>query len=136
VTTAARSTVLPDVVTVGDVVPGYEASFWTGVGAPKNIPAEIVGQLNREINATFTDINMRVAAGAGDGGAVVPSIGGRRGNRFRVAGDVRGRNSADFTAGRTNYNLGPTSPGRRGVVLREEALTHAFTPRVPALRCR
>jgi tripartite-type tricarboxylate transporter receptor subunit TctC len=59
VTTAARSTVLPDVVTVGDVVPGYEASFWTGVGAPKNTPAEIDGQLNREINATFTDLNMR-----------------------------------------------------------------------------
>jgi tripartite-type tricarboxylate transporter receptor subunit TctC len=39
--------------------PGYEASFWTGVGAPKNTPAEIVGQLNREINAAFTDLNMR-----------------------------------------------------------------------------
>ena len=37
-TTAARSTVLPDVVTVGDVVPGYEASFWTGVGAPRTLP--------------------------------------------------------------------------------------------------
>ena len=51
VTTATRSEVLPDVPTVGDFVPGYEASAWYGLGAPKNTPAEIVDKLNKEINA-------------------------------------------------------------------------------------
>jgi tripartite-type tricarboxylate transporter receptor subunit TctC len=51
VTTATRSEVLPDVPTVGEFVPGYEASQWYGVGAPKNTPAEIVEELNKEINA-------------------------------------------------------------------------------------
>ena len=46
VTTATRSPVLPDVPTVS--VPGYEASFWTGIGAPRNTPAEIVDKLNKE----------------------------------------------------------------------------------------
>jgi tripartite-type tricarboxylate transporter receptor subunit TctC len=59
VTTATRSAVLPDLPTVGDFVPGYEASFWTGVGAPKGTPAEIVDTLNKEINAGLADPRMR-----------------------------------------------------------------------------
>jgi tripartite-type tricarboxylate transporter receptor subunit TctC len=55
VTTTMRSPVLPDVPVVGDFVPGYEASGWTGVGVPKNTPAEIVDKLNREINAGLVD---------------------------------------------------------------------------------
>ena len=55
VTTATRSEVLPDIPTVGDFVPGYEASAWFGVGAPKNTPAEIVEKLNKEINAGLAD---------------------------------------------------------------------------------
>ena len=51
VTTATRSEVLPDVPTVGEFVPGYEASAWFGIGAPKDTPAEIVDKLNKEINA-------------------------------------------------------------------------------------
>jgi tripartite-type tricarboxylate transporter receptor subunit TctC len=51
VTTTTRSEVLPDVPTVSEFVPGYEASQWYGVGAPKNTPAEIVEELNKEINA-------------------------------------------------------------------------------------
>ena len=51
VTTATRSEALPDIPTVGDFVPGYEASAWYGIGAPKNTPAEIVDKLNKEINA-------------------------------------------------------------------------------------
>jgi tripartite-type tricarboxylate transporter receptor subunit TctC len=59
VTTATRSAVLPDLPTVGDFVPGYEASFWTGVCAPKDTPAEIVDTLNKEINAGLADPRMQ-----------------------------------------------------------------------------
>jgi tripartite-type tricarboxylate transporter receptor subunit TctC len=55
VTTATRSSVLPDLPTVGDFLPGYEASAWYGVGAPRDTPAEIVDTLNREINAGLAD---------------------------------------------------------------------------------
>ncbi len=55
VTTATRSEVLPDLPTVADFVPGYEASAWYGVGAPKGTPDEIVLKLNREINAILAD---------------------------------------------------------------------------------
>jgi tripartite-type tricarboxylate transporter receptor subunit TctC len=55
VTTATRSQALPDVPTVGHFVPGYEASVWNGVGAPKNTPAEIIDKLNREVNAALAD---------------------------------------------------------------------------------
>jgi tripartite-type tricarboxylate transporter receptor subunit TctC len=55
VTTATRSDVLPDIPTVGDFVPGYEASAFWGVGAPRNTPAEIIDRLNKEINAGLAD---------------------------------------------------------------------------------
>jgi tripartite-type tricarboxylate transporter receptor subunit TctC len=55
VTTATRSPVLPDVAAVAEFLPGYESSFWTGVGAPKNTPAEIVDKLNKEINAALAE---------------------------------------------------------------------------------
>ena len=55
VTTATRSEALPDIPTVGEFVPGYEASAWSGIGAPKNTPAEIVDKLNQEINAGLAD---------------------------------------------------------------------------------
>ena len=55
VTTTARSELLPDVPTVGDFLPGYEASAWFGVGAPSGTPAEIVQKLNKELNAAFVD---------------------------------------------------------------------------------
>jgi tripartite-type tricarboxylate transporter receptor subunit TctC len=55
VTTAERSQALPDVPTVGDTVPGFEASTWQGIGAPKNTPPEIVDKLNTEINAALAD---------------------------------------------------------------------------------
>jgi tripartite-type tricarboxylate transporter receptor subunit TctC len=59
VTTATRSEALPDVPTVGDFVPGYEASGFYGVGAPKNTPIEIIDKLNREINAGLGDLKMK-----------------------------------------------------------------------------
>jgi len=55
VTTATRAEVLPDLPTVSDFVPGYEASSWYGIGAPRDTPAEIVDRLNREINAALVD---------------------------------------------------------------------------------
>ena len=59
VTTATRSEALPDIPTVGEFVPGYEASAWFGVGAPKNTPAEIIDKLNKEINAALADPKMK-----------------------------------------------------------------------------
>src|SRR4029079_16678537 len=59
VTTATRSDVLPDIPTVGDFLPGFEASTWFGVGAPRNTPAEIVAKLNTEINASLADAKMK-----------------------------------------------------------------------------
>ena len=68
VTTATRSEALPDVPTVGEFVPGYEASAWFGIGAPRNTPAEIIDKLNREINAGLADpkIKARLADLGGD----------------------------------------------------------------------
>jgi tripartite-type tricarboxylate transporter receptor subunit TctC len=55
VTSTARSDVLPDLPTVADVLPGYEASAWYGVGVPKNTPSEIIDRVNKEINAILAD---------------------------------------------------------------------------------
>ena len=54
-TTTTRSEALPDIPTVAEFVPGYEASSWYGVGAPKATPIEIVDKLNKEINAGLAD---------------------------------------------------------------------------------
>jgi tripartite-type tricarboxylate transporter receptor subunit TctC len=59
VTTAARSELLPDVPAMGEFVPGYEASAWQGVGAPKDTPAEIIDRLNKEINAGLADPKLK-----------------------------------------------------------------------------
>jgi len=71
VATATRSEALPDVPTVGEFVPGYEASSWSGVGAPKATPAEIVDKLNKEINAGLADPKMKARL-ADLGGTVLP----------------------------------------------------------------
>ncbi len=72
VATAMRSEVLPDIPTVADFLPGYEASAWNGVGVPKDTPAEIIDKLNNEINAALADpkIKARIAE---LGAAVFPS---------------------------------------------------------------
>ncbi|PWT89338.1 MAG: MFS transporter [Proteobacteria bacterium] len=59
VTTVERSDAIPNIPTVSDFLPGYEASFWTGVGAPRDTPAEIVGKLNQEINSILADPRMK-----------------------------------------------------------------------------
>ena len=58
-TTATRSETLPDIPTVGEFLPGFEASGWFGVGAPKNTPAVIIERLNREINAGLADPKLK-----------------------------------------------------------------------------
>ena len=55
VTGATRSEALPDIPTVAEFVPGYEAIAWVGIGAPKNTPVEIIDKLNREINVVLAD---------------------------------------------------------------------------------
>jgi tripartite-type tricarboxylate transporter receptor subunit TctC len=59
VTTAMRLEVLPDIPTVGDFLPGYEASQWFGVGAPRNTPTAIIDKLNKAINAALADSKMK-----------------------------------------------------------------------------
>jgi len=79
VTTATRLDVLPDIPTVGEFVPGYEASNWYGVGIPKNTPVEIVDKLNKEINAGLADpkIKARLADFGGTPLVVSPADFGR-----------------------------------------------------------
>ena len=71
VTGATRAEALPDIPIMSDFVPSYEASFWIGVGAPKNTPVAIVDRLNKEINAALTDSKMK-ARFADLGGVPLP----------------------------------------------------------------
>src|SRR5437870_1860734 len=71
VTTTTRSQALPDIPTVGDFMPGYEASAFFGIGAPRNTPPEVIGRLNMEINAILADPKAK-ARFADMGGAVLP----------------------------------------------------------------
>jgi tripartite-type tricarboxylate transporter receptor subunit TctC len=71
VTTRARAEALPEVPTVADFVPGYEASQWYGFGAPKNTPPEIIERLNKAVNAALVDPKMKARL-ADFGGTVMP----------------------------------------------------------------
>jgi tripartite-type tricarboxylate transporter receptor subunit TctC len=71
VTTATRSEALPDIPTLGDLVPGFEASQWVGLSAPKHTPSEIVAKLNTEINVGLAEPRLK-ARFANLGGAVLP----------------------------------------------------------------
>jgi tripartite-type tricarboxylate transporter receptor subunit TctC len=75
VTTATRSEALHGIPALGDFVPGYEASAWFGIGAPRNTPAEIVDKLNREINVALADQNVkaRLADQGGTGHPLSPA---------------------------------------------------------------
>jgi tripartite-type tricarboxylate transporter receptor subunit TctC len=70
VTTATRLAALPDIATVGEFVPGYEASGFYGLGAPKNTPLEIIDKLNKEVNASLADPKMKARI-AETGGTVL-----------------------------------------------------------------
>jgi tripartite-type tricarboxylate transporter receptor subunit TctC len=71
VTSAARSDAMPDIPTVSETVPGYEASFWVGIGTPKGTPADVVERINNEINAALADpdFNTRLSR---MGGVAIP----------------------------------------------------------------
>src|SRR6516165_430711 len=71
ITTVTRAETLPDIPTVGEFVPGYEASVWFGVGAPRNTPTDVVDRLSREINAGLADPKIKARL-ADQGGTVLP----------------------------------------------------------------
>jgi tripartite-type tricarboxylate transporter receptor subunit TctC len=71
VTTAVRAEALPDLPTVGEFVPGYEASAWYGIGAPRKTPDEIIDRLNKEANAGLADAKLQVRL-ADLGGTLIP----------------------------------------------------------------
>ena len=71
VTTATRSEALPEIPTVSEFFPGYDASQWYGIAAPKNTPAEIVDKLNKEVNAGLADPKLKTRF-ADLGGTVLP----------------------------------------------------------------
>jgi tripartite-type tricarboxylate transporter receptor subunit TctC len=71
VTAATRSDLLPEIPTIADFVPGYEASNWFGLGVPKNTPSEIVDKLNKEVNAALADPKMKARL-ADVGGTILP----------------------------------------------------------------
>jgi tripartite-type tricarboxylate transporter receptor subunit TctC len=59
VTTATRSEALPDIPTIGELLPGFEASQWVGLSAPRATPTEIIDRLNKEINAGLADPKLK-----------------------------------------------------------------------------
>jgi tripartite-type tricarboxylate transporter receptor subunit TctC len=59
VTTAERSAALPDVPTIAETVPGYEASVWYGISAPKGTPPDVIAILNKAVNAALADPKMK-----------------------------------------------------------------------------
>jgi len=71
VTTTRRADALPDLPTVGDFVPGYEASAWYGIGAPRKTPADIVDRLAKETNAGLADARLKLRL-ADLGGTLIP----------------------------------------------------------------
>jgi tripartite-type tricarboxylate transporter receptor subunit TctC len=71
VTTTTRSDVLPDIPTVDEFIPGYEATAWYGIGAPRGTPTAIIDTLNREINAGLADPTMKARI-ADLGGSPMP----------------------------------------------------------------
>src|SRR5207244_10632875 len=70
VTTATPSEALPQLPTVGEFVPGFEASAWWGIGAPQNTPPDIIDVLNKEVNAALADSKIRARL-ADLGGTVI-----------------------------------------------------------------
>ena len=60
VTTATRSELLPDIPALSEFLPGYDAAAWMGISAPANTPPQIIGRLNKEINAALADPTLKL----------------------------------------------------------------------------
>jgi tripartite-type tricarboxylate transporter receptor subunit TctC len=108
VTTATRSELLPELPTIADFVPGYEASAWFGVAAPKNTPLEIIERINAEINACLADpkFNARLT----DIGGV--ALAGSPDDFARLIGEERSRSGLrwlSFLAPRPSYSVAADS---------------------------
>jgi tripartite-type tricarboxylate transporter receptor subunit TctC len=73
VTTAARSEVLPDIPALGEFFPGFEASAWVGIGAPRSTPADLISKLNEEINAALAEPKVRARFAELGGAALISS---------------------------------------------------------------
>jgi tripartite-type tricarboxylate transporter receptor subunit TctC len=103
VTSATRSGALPGILTVGDFVPGYEASQWYGVGAPRNTPAAIVETLNKEINAGLAKRHPACRRREAQSGS--------RTERENLAGDAKGK----CTSGSNREAESTDAPERGGL---------------------
>jgi tripartite-type tricarboxylate transporter receptor subunit TctC len=100
VTTAARSELLPDVPTVAESLPGYEASGWAGICAPRNTPVDVVEKLNAVINAGLADAKLKSRL-AGLGAATIP---GKAGDFAKLIADETDKWGRVIKAG----NIKPT----------------------------
>jgi tripartite-type tricarboxylate transporter receptor subunit TctC len=100
VTSTTRSELLPDVPAMAEFLPGYEASQWIGIGAPKNTPAAIVNKLNAEVNAALADPAMKAKVTA-LGGVVLPGSAGEFG-KFVADETVKWAKVVKFSGARAN----------------------------------
>ena len=100
VTSTTRSELLPDVPAMAEFLPGYEASQWIGIGAPKNTPAAIVDKLNAEINAALADPAMKAKMTA-LGGIMLPGTAGEFG-KFVADETVKWAKVVKFSGARAN----------------------------------
>jgi tripartite-type tricarboxylate transporter receptor subunit TctC len=100
VTSTTRSELLPDVPAMAEFLPGYEASQWIGIGAPKNTPAAIVNKLNAEVNAALADPAMKAKVTA-LGGMVLPGSAGEFG-KFVADETVKWAKVVKFSGARAN----------------------------------
>jgi tripartite-type tricarboxylate transporter receptor subunit TctC len=100
VTSTTRSELLPDVPTMAEVLPGYEASQWIGVGAPKDTPAAVINKLNAELNAALADPAMKAKVTA-LGGMVLPGSPGEFG-KFVADETVKWAKVVKFSGARAN----------------------------------
>ena len=73
ITTTTRSDLLPDVPTIADFLPGYEASNWYGIGTPRNTPPEIIAKLNDTINTGLADPQIKAQL-VSSGGTMIPGL--------------------------------------------------------------
>jgi len=100
VTSTTRSELLPDVPAMAEFLPGYEASQWIGIGAPKNTPAAIVSKLNAEVNAALADPATKAKVTA-LGGMVLPGSAGEFG-KFVADETVKWAKVVKFSGARAN----------------------------------